>query len=302
MPTTASFEDDLSFLRGLVQSNGNHQALFGELYMAAGLTYGLQTLGHWAQALGVLSLSPYQGLALATGPTALFLAYLGWALWRSRRSPIGGVTNRAVNAAFGAAGFANLIMAAVVGMLAIREGSLTIWLLYPCLVFIIQGAAWGVAYALRPRLARPRGAWLVGRRGRDGLLHRLADLCPDRQLEHVRPDVRAGRSHAAPFPQGTLNMGGFDIAKIDDVIHGRLRLGIMAYLANAEVADFTELKEVLDATQGNLSVHLRKLEEAGYVSIEKSFLGRKPLTRIRMTTTGAKAFAAYLDAIAKLVA
>jgi hypothetical protein len=154
VPTTASFEDDLSFLRGLVQSNGNHQALFGELYMAAGLTYGLQTLGHWAQALGVLSLSPYQGLALATGPTALFLAYLGWALWRSRRSPIGGVTNRAVNAAFGAAGFANLIMAAVVGMLAIREGSLTIWLLYPCLVFIIQGAAWGVAYALRRR------AWL----------------------------------------------------------------------------------------------------------------------------------------------
>ena len=97
-------------------------------------------------------------------------------------------------------------------------------------------------------------------------------------------------------------MGGFDIAKFDDVIHGRLRLGIMAYLANAEVADFTELKEVLDATQGNLSVHLRKLEEAGYVEIEKSFLGRKPLTRIRMTTTGAKAFAAYLDAIAKLVA
>ena len=96
-------------------------------------------------------------------------------------------------------------------------------------------------------------------------------------------------------------MAAFDIGQIDDVIHGRLRLGVMAYLANAEVADFNELKAVLAATQGNLSVHLRKLEDAGYVAIEKSFLGRKPLTRIRLTSAGRKAFAAYLDAIAKLV-
>lgn len=96
-------------------------------------------------------------------------------------------------------------------------------------------------------------------------------------------------------------MAGFDIGKIDDVIHGRLRLGIMAYLANAEVADFNELKAALDATQGNLSIHLRKLEDAGYVAIEKSFLGRKPLTRVRLTSAGRKAFAAYLEAIGKLV-
>ena len=96
-------------------------------------------------------------------------------------------------------------------------------------------------------------------------------------------------------------MGGFDIAHIDDVIHGRMRLGIMAYLANAEVADFNELKGVLQATQGNLSVHLRKLEDAGYVAIDKSFLGRKPLTRIRITPAGRKAFVQYLAAISKLV-
>jgi DNA-binding MarR family transcriptional regulator len=93
----------------------------------------------------------------------------------------------------------------------------------------------------------------------------------------------------------------FDIGKLDDVIHGRVRLGVMAYLAEAEVADFTELKTLLDVTQGNLSVHLRKLEEAGYVSIDKSFLDRKPLTRLRMTESGRAAFAAYLEAIAKLV-
>ncbi len=96
-------------------------------------------------------------------------------------------------------------------------------------------------------------------------------------------------------------MASFDIGKLDDVIHGRLRLGIMAYLADAEAADFTELKDLLDATQGNLSVHLRKLEEAGYVAIDKSFVNRKPLTRVRMTPVGRKAFAAYLEAIAKLV-
>jgi DNA-binding MarR family transcriptional regulator len=96
-------------------------------------------------------------------------------------------------------------------------------------------------------------------------------------------------------------MAGFDIGKLDDVIHGRVRLGVMAYLADAEAADFTELKAVLEVTQGNLSVHLRKLEEAGYVAIDKSFLDRKPLTRVRVTPAGRAAFGAYLEAIAKLV-
>ena len=73
------------------------------------------------------------------------------------------------------------------------------------------------------------------------------------------------------------------LGRIDEIIHGRLRLGIMVYLSEAEAADFTELKTALEATQGNLSVHLRKLQDAGYVEIEKSFLNLKPLTRIRIT-------------------
>jgi DNA-binding MarR family transcriptional regulator len=93
----------------------------------------------------------------------------------------------------------------------------------------------------------------------------------------------------------------FDIGKLDDVIHGRMRLGIMAYLTNAEVADFNELKAMLEATQGNLSVHLRKLEDAGYIAIDKRFVGRKPLTRARITPAGRKAFATYLDALSDLV-
>jgi DNA-binding MarR family transcriptional regulator len=96
-------------------------------------------------------------------------------------------------------------------------------------------------------------------------------------------------------------MSGFDIGRIDDVIHGRMRLGIVAYLASAEVADFNELRNVLNATQGNLSVHLRKLEDAGYIAIEKRFVGRKPQTLTRLTDGGRKAFAEYLAAISKLV-
>lgn len=93
----------------------------------------------------------------------------------------------------------------------------------------------------------------------------------------------------------------FDIGRIDEVIHGRVRLGIMAYLSSADSADFNELKARLQATDGNLSVHLRKLEEAGYVEVAKTFQGRKPLTRAQMTDAGRTAFVAYLDAMSGLV-
>lgn len=93
----------------------------------------------------------------------------------------------------------------------------------------------------------------------------------------------------------------FDIDRIDEVIHGRLRLGIMAFLSGAGAADFNTLKGKLSATDGNLSAHLRKLEDAGYVAVEKSFRDRKPLTTVSLTEIGRTAFAAYLDAIGRLV-
>ena len=99
-----------------------------------------------------------------------------------------------------------------------------------------------------------------------------------------------------------MAMDGFDIDDIDEVIHGRVRLGIMAFLSGAEAAEFNELKTRLQVTDGNLSVHLRKLEEAGYVQIDKSFAGPKPLTRAVLTETGRAAFVKYLDAMGRLVA
>lgn len=92
----------------------------------------------------------------------------------------------------------------------------------------------------------------------------------------------------------------FDIGKIDEVIHGRIRLGVMAYLMAAGLADFTTLRNKLETTDGTLSVHLRKLDDAGYISIHKSFRDRKPLTEARLTPKGAEAFKRYLDAIGRL--
>lgn len=93
----------------------------------------------------------------------------------------------------------------------------------------------------------------------------------------------------------------FDINRIDDIIHGRVRLGIMAVLSGIDCADFNTLKARLQTTDGNLSVHLRKLEDAGFVAVTKRFEGRKPLTEASMTAAGRKAFVAYLDAMQGLV-
>lgn len=87
----------------------------------------------------------------------------------------------------------------------------------------------------------------------------------------------------------------FDHAQIDDVIHGRLRLGIMAYLSTVSPAIFGELKDKVGATDGNLSTHLRKLEDAGYVRQEKRFVGRRPQTRVFLTDTGRKAWLTWID-------
>ena len=96
-------------------------------------------------------------------------------------------------------------------------------------------------------------------------------------------------------------MSDYDIDKISDIIHGRLRLGVMSYLANAEVASFTELKDKLKVTQGNLSIQIRKLEDAGYITVDKSIVGRKSLTTLRLTPKGRDAFAVYLEALTGVI-
>src|SRR6266446_3539211 len=77
-----------------------------------------------------------------------------------------------------------------------------------------------------------------------------------------------------------------EASKLDRLVHERLRLGILSALAVNESLTFNELKKLLDTTDGNLSVHARKLEEAGYVACTKSFDGRMPRTDYKLTATG----------------
>lgn len=93
----------------------------------------------------------------------------------------------------------------------------------------------------------------------------------------------------------------FDASALNDVIHGKLRLGIMAYLTAVESASFSELKSKTGTSDGNLSVHLRKLENAGYVMIEKQFVDRKPQTRASLTDSGRQAWKTYLEQLKTLL-
>lgn len=89
--------------------------------------------------------------------------------------------------------------------------------------------------------------------------------------------------------------------ELDRVIHERMRLAIVSALAANETLSFRDLKALLGASDGNLSVHARRLEEAGYVACEKSFEGRVPKTEFRLTPAGRKAFERYLAHLEALV-
>jgi DNA-binding HxlR family transcriptional regulator len=90
-------------------------------------------------------------------------------------------------------------------------------------------------------------------------------------------------------------------AQLDRLIHERIRLGIVSALVVNESLSFNELKQLLRTSDGNLSVHARKLEEAQYVKCVKSFAGRVPKTEYRLTAAGRRAFARYLDHMEALI-
>ena len=149
-----SARDDLAFLRNLIGDDGKQMRGFGRGYFAAGLLYGGQMVLSAAQMLGYLPRDPATYLAVGFGPTVLFLIVLTWILIAGRREMEGaGTTTRAVTGLFGVVGIANLVLAAVVGVVAWRENSATTWLIFPCAVFVLQGAAWYFAYMMR------RKAW-----------------------------------------------------------------------------------------------------------------------------------------------
>src|SRR6478735_12740329 len=92
-----------------------------------------------------------------------------------------------------------------------------------------------------------------------------------------------------------------DPLELDRLIHERMRLAIVSALAVNEALSFNELKRLLDTTDGNLSVHARKLEEAGYVFCSKTFEGRVPKTEYKLTASGRSALAGYLQHMERLI-
>lgn len=96
-------------------------------------------------------------------------------------------------------------------------------------------------------------------------------------------------------------MSEFDYKQLDDIIHSRIRLAIMAVLAGVERGEFTFLREQVGATDGNLGTHLKKLEDAGYVTAHKHFIDRKPVTDYALTKRGRQAFSLYLKRLEALL-
>jgi DNA-binding transcriptional ArsR family regulator len=96
-------------------------------------------------------------------------------------------------------------------------------------------------------------------------------------------------------------MTDYDHTAIDELLHSRARLAIVAFLAGAAEADFTAIRDATKMTDGNASVHLRKLEDAGYVTVRKHFVGRKPQSLYALTDDGRKALLAYVVHLESLV-
>jgi DNA-binding HxlR family transcriptional regulator len=129
-----------------------------------------------------------------------------------------------------------------------------------------------------------------------------SNLAPKGRPAHGDP-ARSGPPHAsAPAPlRGERGGAASAPLELDRLIHERMRLAIVSGLAVNESLSFNELKRLLDTTDGNLSVHARKLEEAGYVTCSKTFEGRVPRTEYRLSAAGRRALERYLEHMEALI-
>lgn len=118
---------------------------------------------------------------------------------------------------------------------------------------------------------------------------------PARREEGVRRDA-AARPFAIPVPPRNV-----EDARFDRLVYERVRLGIMSALAVNEQLTFNELKALFEVSDGNLSAHARKLEEAGYILCSKSFEGRRPKSEYRLTPVGRRALYRYLEHIEAVI-
>ena len=165
-PRMISPEDDLSFLRAIVEGGGARGFLtLGVAYLAAGLLYGVQCLFHLALMVGWIRWPGLAVLAFIIGISLAFCAVLAWAVIEDRKMlGLGPTATRALNAAFNGAGFANLAGIVIFGLGAARDQDFAIWLYYPAVMFVLQAAAWYLAWVLKKKLwmlAASIGGWIT---------------------------------------------------------------------------------------------------------------------------------------------
>jgi DNA-binding transcriptional ArsR family regulator len=128
----------------------------------------------------------------------------------------------------------------------------------------------------------------------------VADSNAARRRRGADEGTPASPRKRAPAPTAAARPGRAD-GPLDHLIHHRMRLGIVSALAAAETLTFNELKAVLGATDGNLSVHARKLEDAGYVTCTKGFDGRRPRTEYRLSPAGRRELGRYVNHMEALI-
>ncbi len=148
-----SAEDNLAFIRAIVDETTLDYRTFGIVYMSAGLIFGLQCLIFAIHLSNITNLPEIILMLNGWVPTVLFLFIIFFYVWRDRKSPFGNsVTKRAINAAFSGAGIANLILALVFGWVAYQLKSWSVWVLFPIVVCALQGAIWYATSIIRRSL------------------------------------------------------------------------------------------------------------------------------------------------------
>lgn len=167
-PRLHSPEDDLAFMRSIVESGGGSVPMtLAICYLAGGLLYGLQCLFHLGQAFGVIRWPDLANLIFVVGITGTFLAILTWAILHDRKSGAGNrgpLASRVTSAAFSATGMANTAVIIVFAVGSWRDQDFAVWLYYSAIVFALQAAAWYVAWILRKKgwmLAVALGGWVT---------------------------------------------------------------------------------------------------------------------------------------------
>lgn len=165
-PRLHSPEDDLAFMRSIVEGGGRPPMTMAICYLAGGLLYGLQCLFHVGQILGVIRWPGLVELGFLIAITGAFLVVLAWSIQKDRKDAQmgnrGPMASRAMSAALSGAGMANAAVIIVFLVGAIRDQDFAIWLYYPAVIFCLQSAAWYMAWNLKKKgwmLATAIGQW-----------------------------------------------------------------------------------------------------------------------------------------------